>query len=111
MDRLMSIDEFAVQVHAIVKKALPEELSTAEVYTQKLKIWDGEARTVLLVIRPWDGTTTGFCLDKHYAAYHNGEETVESAAAIIINDRRLYSIPTDGTDGASGLQGAAVIYA
>ena len=112
MSKTTSIDEFATQVCAIVKDALPEELSNAEVCAQKLNIWAGEARTVLLVIRPWDGITTGFCLDRHYKEYYDGNATVESVAAAIINDRWLYSIPASGVGGPdeSGLQSAAVIY-
>lgn len=112
MNKPISIDEFATQVCSIVKDALPEELSKAEVCAQKLKIWAGEARTVLLVIRPWDSITTGFCLDRHYKEYYDGNATVESAAAAIINDRWLYSIPASGIGGPDGsdLQSAAVIY-
>jgi len=95
--------EFAEHVCQFVKEALPEELDGAEVRAATLDLWVDSPRTVLLVIRPWNGVTAGFCLDRHYQ-----KETAEAVAASIINDRRLYSVPReDGFD----LEGGAVIYA
>lgn len=95
--------EFAEHVCQHVKEALPEELAGADVHAATLDLWADSPQTVLLVIRPWGGITTGFCLDRYYQ-----KETVEAAAASIINDRRLYVMPhVDGTE----LEGGAVIYA
>lgn len=109
--KLMSKKKFAERVCAYVKKALPHELAEAEVRTARLDLWTDHARIALLVIRPWDGITTGFCLEQQYEDYSNGRATVESAAAAIIGDRRLYCMPTD--NGGSDMPGrtAAVIYA
>ncbi|MCM1235311.1 MAG: hypothetical protein NC489_34860 [Ruminococcus flavefaciens] len=105
MNETMSANEFTEQVRTLVKSALPEELSNADVRIEKLKLWDGGARTALLIMRPCNGVTTGFCLDRQIKSYYDGSMTAESAAASIINDRRLYSIPA-GNEG-----GAAFIYA
>lgn len=105
-----SLNEFAENVCRYVKEALPDELSEAKVRATRLDIWDGNARMVLLVTRPQNGITTGFCLDRHYENYLDGTNTVESAAAAIINDRRLYSFPLD-SNSLDNLQGGAVIYA
>lgn len=101
MSKIISTDEFTEQVRTRVKNALPEELSGADVRIESLNLWDGKARAVLLIIRPWSGVTTGFCLDSHIKSYYDGNATSESAAAAIINDRRLYSIPTDDAGGAA----------
>ena len=87
-EKTMDIKEFSERVCQYVKAALPFELKEAEVYVTRLDIGDGDTRTALLVVRPWDGSATGFCLDDQYA----GAATVESAAAAIINDRRLYNM-------------------
>ena len=90
MERL-SIREFGEQVCQYVKAGLPSELEMAEVCTARLDMGDGDTRTALLVIRPWSGEATGFYLDSWYISYVSGDMTVESAAAAIINDRRLYN--------------------
>lgn len=98
MKTIKNLDEFAEDVCRYVKNALPEELSGTEVCTGYLKLWDGDARMVLLIIRPHNGVTTGFCLDRHYKNYSSGNTTAESAAAAIINDRRLYNISLNNSD-------------
>lgn len=110
MKKRMSKYEFAEKVAQYVKNALPEELSGAEVRIAEPDLWADGPHTSLLIIRPWNGTTTGFMLDKWYQKYMNGDITAESAAAAVINNRRLYSMPLDGMD-ASDLTGGAVIYA
>lgn len=108
MNETMSKEEFAEKVLRYVQEALPEELAEAQVRTTSLDLWADDARMALLVIRPWGGTTTGFCLDRWYQGYLDKKETAESTAAAVINDRRLYCIPQeDGLD----LEGGAVIYA
>lgn len=87
-NQIIKKEEFAERVRQYVKEALPPELKEAEVYAVRLDIGDGSTRMALLVIRPWDSSATGFCLDDWYA----GGMTVESAAAAIINDRRLYNM-------------------
>lgn len=109
MKKNKSLEEFAENVCQYVRNALPEELSEAEVHTASLDIWD-KPRMVLLIVRPQNGITTGFCLDRHYENYSNGNATVESSAAAIINDRRLYRLPIE-SDSLDSLQGGAVIYA
>lgn len=100
--------EFAEHVCQHVKEALPEELAGADVRAATLNLWADGPRTVLLVIRPWDGVTTGFCIDRYYNGGLDSRDTEVDAAAAIINDRRLYSMPhVDGTE----LEGGAVIYA
>lgn len=110
MEKIKSLEEFAKSICQYVKNALPEELSEAEVHTASLDIWNGSAHTVLLVMRPYNGVTTGFCLDRHYENYSNGNTTIESSAAAIINDRRLYNIPID-TGSPDSLKGGTIIYA
>lgn len=88
MKETMSMEEFAERVCQCVEEALPPELKEADVYATRLDIGHGDTRMVLLVIRPWNGIVTGFCLDDWYA----GDMTVGSAAASIINDRRLYNV-------------------
>ncbi len=100
--------EFADDVRRYVKNALPEELAEAEVCTDCMRLWDGVARMVLLVIRPQNGATTGFCLDKPYADYSDGKATVESAAATIINNRGLYNMSLDNSNLQQNI--AAIIY-
>ncbi len=108
MNGTMSKEEFAEKVLWYVKDALPEELAEVQIHTASLDLWADGARMVLLVIRPWDSTTTGFCLDKWYQRYLAKKETAETTAAAVINDRRLYCIPQgDSMDLESG----AVIYA
>lgn len=109
MEKNKNLKEFAKNVCQYVRDALPEELSEANVRATSLDIWD-KPRMVLLIVRPQNGITTGFCLDKHYENYSNGNATVESTAAAIINDRRLYRLPLD-SDSLDSLQGGAVIYA
>lgn len=110
MKKRMNKNEFAEKVAQYVKNALPEELSGAEVRIAEPDLWADGPHTSLLIIRPWNGTTTGFMLDKWYQKYMDGDIAAESAAAAIINNRRLYSMPLDGMD-ASDLTGGAVIYA
>lgn len=109
MNETINKEEFAENVCRYVRDALPEELSEATVCAASLDIWD-KPRMVLLIVRPQNGITTGFCLDKHYENYSNGNATVESTAAAIINDRRLYRLPLD-SDSLDSLQGGVVIYA
>lgn len=106
----MSRYEFAEKVAQYVRNALPEELDGAEVRIAEPDLWADGPHTSLLVIRPWNGTATGFMLDKWYQKYMDGDTAAESAAAAVINDRRLYAMPLDGM-GSSGLTGGAVIYA
>ena len=110
MKKRMSKYEFAEKVAQYVKNALPEELSGAEVRIAEPDLWADGPHTSLLIIRPWNGTTTGFMLDKWYQKYMDGDAAAESAAAAIINNRRLYSMPLDSIV-ASDLTGGAVIYA
>lgn len=108
MNGTMNKEKFAEKVLQYVKDALPEELAEAQVRTTSLDLWADDTRIVLLIIRPWDITTVGFCLDKWYQGYLDKKETAETAAAAVINDRRLYYIPQgDSMD----LEGGAVIYA
>lgn len=110
MKKRMSKYEFAEKVAQYVKNALPKELGGAEVRIAEPDLWADGPHTSLLIIRPWNGTTTGFMLDKWYQKYMDGDIAAESAAAAVINNRRLYSMPLDGMD-ASDLTGGAVIYA
>lgn len=87
----MNAKGFEEQVCQYVRNALPQELKDVEVYVTKLDIGEGHTRMVLLVIRPWDHTATGFDLDAQYKRYVAGDATVESIVAPIINDRRLYN--------------------
>lgn len=106
MNETMSKKEFAEHICQHVRKALPEELKEAEVRATSLDLWAGDPRMVLLIVRPWDGVTTGFCLDKWYKDCPDVQIT-EAVAASIINDRRLYCMPHgDNID----LQDGAVIY-
>lgn len=108
MNGTMNKKEFTEKVLQYVKDALPEELAEAQVFTASLDLWADGARMVLLVIRPWDNTTIGFCLDKWYQRYLDKKETAETVAAVVINDRRLYCIlQGDSMD----LEGGAAIYA
>jgi hypothetical protein len=91
MEKMMSIREFGEDVCQYVKAGLPSELEAAEVFTARLDMGDGDTHIALLVIRPWNKETTGFYLDGWYIRYISGDITVESAAADIINDRRLYN--------------------
>lgn len=110
MNRILSIMEFSEEVRRYVKEALPQELAGAEVRVTSLDMWEGGARMALLVIRPWNGVTTGFCLDRWYKGCSDGETAAASAAAAIINDRRLYNLSLDG-GSPDGLQDGASIYA
>lgn len=92
MKETMGIWEFAGDVRRYVKEALPEELSGADVCVASLNTEDGNIHVALLVSRPWNGTATGFYLDGWYERYSGGIDTAESAAASIINDRRLYNM-------------------
>ncbi len=112
MKKLMDQKEFAEKIALYVRNALPEELAEADVRAASLDLWAGGARMALLVIRPWNDTVTGFCLDGWYRKYSEGSAEAEDAAAAIINDRRLYSMPSEGNStDACGLEGGAVIYA
>jgi len=111
MSKTSNIKEFADIICRRVKEALPEELKEAEVRAASLDIWNDGQRTVLLITRPWGGVTTGFCLDRHYKQYYDGIVTLEHVLSKIINDRRIYCMPTDNGFGVPGLQGGAVIYA
>lgn len=106
----ISKKKFAERICAYVKDALPHELAEAEVCTARLDLWSGHPRIALLVIRPWNDITTGFCLERQYEEYTSGKATVVSAAAAIINDRRLYFTPPD--NDCPDMQGrtAAIIY-
>lgn len=108
MSKTNSKEQFAENVLQYVREALPKELAGIKIHTANLDLWDGDAQMVLLVIRPWSGTVTGFCMDRWYKAYLDGKETAETTAAAVINDRRLYCMPQgDGMD----MDGCAVIYA
>lgn len=91
----MSIKEFAERVCQYVKEALPHELEGTDVRGARLDMGDGDTRMVLLIIRPWNRIVTGFCLNDWYKDYAAGNAAVESAAAAIINDRRLYNMSID----------------
>ena len=99
MNETMSKKEFAEHICQYVRKALPEELAEAEVRATSLDLWADDPRMVLLIVRPWNGITTGFCLDKWYKDCPNAQIT-EAVAASIINDRRLYCMPHDNNGGA-----------
>lgn len=88
----MSIKEFGERVCQYVREALPHELEGTDVRIARLDMGDGVTHMVLLVIRPWNGIVTGFCLEDRYKRYASGTTAVESAAAAIINDRRLYNV-------------------
>ena len=107
MKKRMSKYEFAEKVAQYVKNALPEELSGAEVRIAEPDLWADGPHTSLLIIRPWNGTTTGFMLDKWYQKYMDGDAAAEPAN---LYNPRLYSMPLDSID-ASDLTGGAVIYA
>lgn len=111
MDKLTNQKQFAKTVAEYVQNALPSELSEAVVRVEMLNLWTDGARIVLLIIRPWNGITTGFCLDTWYQKYANGNAAPHDAAAAIINDRRLYVMPSaDSSMGVFSLEGGAVIY-
>ncbi|MEY8335529.1 hypothetical protein AALB53_20905 [Lachnospiraceae bacterium 47-T17] len=108
MNEAMGKEQFAEKVLRYVREALPEELAEVRVRTVSMDLWEDGGQAVLLVIRPWSGTVTGFCMDRWYQAYLDRKETAETTAAAIINDRRLYCMPQgDGLDP----DGCAVIYA
>lgn len=88
----MSVEKFDQQICQYVKAALPHELEGTDVYAARLNMGEGETHMILLVIRPWYGEVTVFCLDNWYKSYADGNMTVESAVAAIINDRRLYNM-------------------
>lgn len=88
----MSIKEFGERVCQYVRKALPHELEGTDVHIARLNMWDGVTYMALLIIHPWNGIVTGFCLNDWYKRYASGTTTVESAAAAIINNRRLYNV-------------------
>jgi len=112
MKKLMDQKEFAEKVVQYVRNALSEELSEAEVRAAGLDLWAGGARMALLLIRPWSDTAVGFRLDGWYQKYSDGNASVEDAAAAVINDSRLYAVPSAGGSGADALlEGGAVIYA
>ena len=108
MNETINKEEFAENVRKYVKEALPEELAETQVCTTCLDLWADSPHMVLLIIRPWDSTTTGFCLDRWYQGYLDKKETAETTAAAVINDRRLYCIPQGDS---MNLEGGAVIYA
>lgn len=111
MDKLTNQKQFAKTVTAYVQNALPTELSEAVVRVERLNLWADGARMVLLIIRPWNGITTGVCLDTWYQKYANGNAAPHDAAAAIINDRRLYVMPyADSSMGTFLLEGGAAIY-
>ena len=111
MSKTTNIEEFADIICRRVKEALPEELKEAEIRVARLDIWNDGQRTVLLIVRPWGGATTGFCLDRHYKQYYDGTATLEHVASEIINDRRIYCMAPDNGADVSGMQGGALIYA
>ena len=112
MKKLMDQKEFAEKTAYYIRNALPEELADAIVHTALLNIWADGSHMTLLLTHPWNNTTTGFRLDGWFQKYLNGNATVESVAAAIINDRRLYVIPSSGCiPDISGMEGSAVIYA
>ena len=84
MKETMSKEAFAEEVLHYVKEALPEELAEAQVRTVSLDLWADGSRMALLVIRPWDSTTTGFCLNR----WMDKGETAEAAAAGFTARRR-----------------------
>lgn len=90
MEKIMGIKEFEERVCQYVRNALPYELEGSRVYVTRLEVGEGETRLAVLVIRPWSEMISGFCLHDFYKDYANGSATVESVAAAIINDRRLY---------------------
>ena len=111
MDKLMNQKVFAETIVQYVKRALPEELVETNVRALELDLWADKLHMVLLLTRPWNNTTTGFVLDKWYQNYLNKTMTVETAAAAIINDRRLYAMPSASTTPNTFLQeGFAIIY-
>lgn len=108
MNGTMNKKEFAEKVCQYVKAALPEELAEVQIRTASLDLWADDTRMVLLIIRPWDSTTTGFCLDRWHQGYLDKKETAETTAAAIINDRKLYCIPQGDS---LNLEDGVVIYA
>ena len=112
MEKHMDLKEFAEKTAAYVRNALPAELAGAQVRTASPDLWADGPHEVLLVIRPWINAHAGFRLDGWHAKYRDGSVSVEDAAAAIINDRRLYVIPSSGCiPDISGMEGSAVIYA
>ena len=104
--------EFAEKTAAYVRNALPAELAGAQVRTASPDLWADGPHEVLLVIRPWINAAAGFRLDGWHAKYRDGSVSVEDAAAAIINDRRLYVMPSAAISrDASGMDGCAFIYA
>lgn len=98
--------EFAEYICQHVKNTLPDELLKAEVHAASLDLWTGDPLMVLLIACPWNGVTTGFCLDKWYKDGFDLQIT-ETVAASIINDRKFYYMPH--SDNLS-LHNDAVIY-
>ena len=92
MEKIMDIREFEEQVFWYVRNALPHELEGTYVCVTRLEICEEDNCIALLVIRPWSGMVTGSCLNDKYKEYADGNVTLESVAAAIINDRRLYSM-------------------
>lgn len=112
MKKIKNQKEFAEEIAQYVRNALPEELAETQVHAARLDLWAGRPCMALLLIRPWNNTTIGFRLDGWHQKYSDGNASVEDAAAAIINDRRLYIMPSiGGSTGASLLEGSAIIYA
>ena len=112
MKKHMDLKEFAEKTATYVRNALPAELADAQVRTASPDLWADGPHEVLLVIRPWINAAAGFRLDGWHAKYRDGSVSVEDAAAAIINDRRLYVMPSAATSlDASGMDGCAFIYA
>lgn len=112
MEKHMDLKEFAEKTAAYVRNALPAELAGAQVRTASPDLWADGPHEVLLVIRPWINYAAGFRLDGWHAKYRDGCASVEDAAAAIINDRRLYVMPSAASSrDAAGIDGCAFIYA
>lgn len=112
MEKHMNLKEFAEKTAAYVRNALPAELAGAQVRTASPDLWADGPHEVLLVIRPWINAAAGFRLDGWHAKYMDGSVSVEDAAAAIINDRRLYVMPSAASSrDAAGMDGCAFIYA
>ena len=64
------------------------------------------------ILRQHPYFSESFRLDGWHAKYRDGCASVEDAAAAIINDRRLYVMPSAAISrDASGMDGCAFIYA
>lgn len=106
MNETTNKKEFAEHICQHIKNALPDELLKAEVCATSLDLWASVPRMALLIVRPWNGVTTSFYLDKWYKDGFD-VQIIETVAVSIINDRRLYCMPH--SDNLS-LHNGAVIY-